>query len=192
MTHCSIKVPGFLSQSLFVVFGGLLLAQSPAAKRGPESLDVQLQWLVETPAVSGHEADLAAVIRERIHGYTAAPIILGDVIVTVGSGAPHRVIAAPMDEPGYVVSDITRDGYLRVQRLPQNGILPLFEELYSGQPVRIQSSSGSGSTAWSPGFRFTCATRIHPVPTTSTTCTSTSAPPRPTKPATPAPICWPH
>ncbi|MGA8234439.1 MAG: M20/M25/M40 family metallo-hydrolase [Candidatus Acidiferrales bacterium] len=128
--------------SLLIAFSSLLLAQSPSAKRAPESLDAQLQWLVETPAVSGHEADLAAAIRERVHGYTATTDNLGDLIVTVGSGAPHRVIAAPMDEPGYVISDITHDGYLRVQRLPQNGILPLFEELYSGQPVRIQSPSG--------------------------------------------------
>jgi len=141
--HGPIKLPVLAFATLFIAFGSLLLAQSPASKRAPESLDAQLQWLVETPAVSGHEADLAAGIRERIHGYAASTDNLGDVIVTVGSGAPHRMIAAPMDEPGYVVSDITHDGYLRVQRLPQNGILPLFEELYSGQPVRIQAPSGS-------------------------------------------------
>jgi putative aminopeptidase FrvX len=143
MSHRSLKLLASALTSLLISFGGLLLAQSPGAKHAPESLDAQLQWLVETPAVSGHEADLAAAIRERVRAYTATTDNLGDVIVTVGSGAPHRLIAAPMDEPGYVVSDITHDGYLRVQRLPQTGILPLFEELYSGQPVRIQAPSGS-------------------------------------------------
>jgi putative aminopeptidase len=138
-----LKFPVLAVLSLLIAFGTLLLAQSPAAKRAPESLDAQLQWLVETPAVSGHETELSAAIRGRLRGYATTTDNLGDVIVTIGSGAPHRVIAAPMDEPGYVISDITHDGYLRVQRLPQNGILPLFEELYSGQPVRIQSPSGS-------------------------------------------------
>jgi len=139
----SLKLPALALIALLVVSGGLLLAQSPAAKGAPESLDAQLQWLVETPAVSGYEANLAAAIRGRIHGYSAAADNLGNLIVTVGSGAPHRVIAAPMDEPGYVISDITHEGYLRVQRLPQFAVLPLFEELYSGQPVRVQSASGS-------------------------------------------------
>jgi putative aminopeptidase FrvX len=142
VSHRSPNIPVLSLISLLAAFGSQILAQSPAAKSGSESLDAQLQWLVETPAVSGHEAQLAAAIRERIHGYTAATDNLGDLIVTIGSGAPHRLIAAPMDEPGYVISDITHDGYLRVQRLPQNGILPLFEELYSGQPVRFQSPSG--------------------------------------------------
>src|SRR5262249_11288589 len=57
--------------------------------------------------------------------------------------APHRLLVAPMDEPGFVVSNITADGYLQVQRLPQTGSLPLFNELYGAQPVKIQTPQGS-------------------------------------------------
>jgi putative aminopeptidase FrvX len=39
---------------------------------------------------------------------------IGNVWVTAGSGSPQRLIVAPVDEPGYVVSEITEDGYLRV------------------------------------------------------------------------------
>ncbi|MGH9639447.1 MAG: M20/M25/M40 family metallo-hydrolase, partial [Bryobacteraceae bacterium] len=46
------------------------------------------------------------------------------------------------DAPGYVVSGITKDGYLRLQRLPQFGRLPLFNELYSAEPVRVKTASG--------------------------------------------------
>jgi putative aminopeptidase FrvX len=67
---------------------------------------------------------------------------LGDVIVTVGSGAPHRLIVTPIDEPGFVVSGITDDGYLRLQRLPQSGLPPIFNELYSAQPVRVRVAGG--------------------------------------------------
>src|SRR5262249_58668381 len=38
-----------------------------------------------------------------------------------------------------VVSGITNDGFLRLQRLPQGGWLPLFNELYSAQPVKVRA-----------------------------------------------------
>ncbi len=67
---------------------------------------------------------------------------LGDLIVTLGTGAPNRLLVAPMDEPGYVVGDITDGGYLRLQRLPRNGLPLLFNDLYSAQPVRVGTVSG--------------------------------------------------
>ena len=77
---------------------------------GPEAF-------LTTPAVSGYEQELAAEIRETLKDLSPKTDNLGNVIVTLGSGAPHRLIVTPMDEPGYVVSEITSDGYLRVQRL---------------------------------------------------------------------------
>jgi putative aminopeptidase FrvX len=47
-----------------------------------------------------------------------------------------------VDEPGYVVSQITPDGYLRLQRLPQVGNLPLFNELHSAQPMLVRGRNG--------------------------------------------------
>ena len=67
---------------------------------------------------------------------------LGDVIVTLGNGAPHRLIVTPIDEPGFVVSGITDDGYLRLQRLPRSGLPPIFNELYSAQPVKVGVADG--------------------------------------------------
>ncbi|MGB2891102.1 MAG: M20/M25/M40 family metallo-hydrolase [Candidatus Acidiferrales bacterium] len=136
--RCSI----FGFSGLFFLLAALsLCAQSDQPARAPGDIDNDLQQLVETPAVSGYEIELAHKIRDRLRGYAAETDNLGDVIVTIGSGVPHRLIVAPMDEPGFVVSGITHDGYLRVQRLPQNAILPLFEELYSARPVRIEITS---------------------------------------------------
>ncbi|MDE3180697.1 MAG: peptidase M42, partial [Acidobacteriota bacterium] len=103
---------------------------------------MDLKSFVETPAVPGHEAQLAAEIRLRLHAWSPQTDNIGDVAVTVGSGSPHRLLVAPMDEPGYVVSRIRDDGYLELQRLPQFGLLPQFNELYSAQPVEIETSSG--------------------------------------------------
>ncbi|MGD0544353.1 MAG: M20/M25/M40 family metallo-hydrolase [Candidatus Acidiferrales bacterium] len=101
-----------------------------------------MKSFVATPAVSGYENELSEKIREEISAFHPKTDNLGDIIVTIGSGAPNRLIVTPIDEPGFVVSGITDDGYLRVQRLPQSGLPPIFNELYSAQPVKIRNASG--------------------------------------------------
>ncbi|MGB9405600.1 MAG: M20/M25/M40 family metallo-hydrolase [Candidatus Acidiferrales bacterium] len=117
-------------------------AQSGSPNRVPGDISQDLREFVATPAVSGYERELAAKIQERLKSYSPQIDNLGDVIVTIGSGSPHRLLVAPMDEPGFVVSGITPDGYLRVQRLPQRGSMSLFDDLYSAQPVRIRTAQG--------------------------------------------------
>lgn len=113
----------------------------------PGSLGEDLREFVETPAVSGYEGELAEKVRAKVALLHPVVDNLGDVIVTIGSGAPHRLLVTPIDEPGFVVSAITHDGYLRLQRLPQSGLPLIFNELYSAQPVRI----GTGSGKWIDG-----------------------------------------
>jgi putative aminopeptidase len=98
--------------------------------------------LYETPAVSGYEQVLAAEIQAQLKEFSPRIDNLGDVYVTVGSGAPHRLIVTPMDEPGYVVSGVTADGFLRVQRLPQAAPNAVFDLLHSAQPVWIITHEG--------------------------------------------------
>jgi putative aminopeptidase len=119
-----------------------LAAQTTPQARVPGDLAGDLKEFVETPSVSGYENQLSEKIRAKLAAFHPAMDNLGDVIVTIGSGAPHRLIVAQIDEPGFVVSGITDDGYLRLQRLPQRGNLPLiFNELHSAQPVRIRTAS---------------------------------------------------
>src|SRR5580704_545102 len=116
-----------------------LLAQAQA---GHGNLLDELKWFVENPAPPGYEGAVADGIRSETAKLHPTTDNLGDVIVTIGSGAPHRLIVTPIDEPGFVVSQITPDGYLRLQRLPQGGLPPIFNELYSAQPVRIETAAG--------------------------------------------------
>ena len=101
-----------------------------------------LNTLVATPAISGYENELAGKIRVEFSALHPKTDNLGDVIVTIGSGSPNRLIVTSIDEPGFVVSGITDEGYLRVQRLPQSGLPPIFNELYSAQPVKIRTAAG--------------------------------------------------
>src|SRR5574340_1595269 len=115
-------------------------AQYAAAQKN----SVQPAWAgrLATPSVSGYEAALSDEIRKNLRDFAPKTDNLGNVSVTLGSGAPHRLIATPIDEPGYVVSGITADGFLRVQRLPQRPPNPVFDTLHFAQPVVIQTKSG--------------------------------------------------
>jgi putative aminopeptidase FrvX len=107
----------------------------------------ELAPLVDTPGISGYEAEVSKVISKRLAALHPVTDNMGNVFVTMGSGSPNRLIVTPIDEPGFVVSEITADGYLRVQRLPQFGLPPVFNELYAAQPVKI----GTGEGKWIDG-----------------------------------------
>jgi putative aminopeptidase FrvX len=95
-------------------------------------------------AVSGYEQPLSAAIARQLAGQGLHPRTdnMDDVWVTVGSGAPRRLIVAAIDSPGYVVSGIDAEGYLRVQRLPQREPDPVFDTLQFAQPVYVVTPKG--------------------------------------------------
>jgi hypothetical protein len=129
------------------VFAGWVLIVWPAAAQAQQapaarSLQENLAEFVAAPAVSGYEGQLGDRIRMRIAGSRSTADNLGDVLVTIGSGSPRRLIVTPIDEPGFVTSNIADDGYIRVQRLPQFGLPPILNELSSAQPVRVRTGSG--------------------------------------------------
>ena len=132
-------------------------AQTASQPRVPGDLASDLKEFVETPSVSGYEDQLSEKIRAKLAAFHPVVDNLGDVIVTIGSGAPHRLIVTPIDEPGFVVSGITPDGYLRLQRLPQSGLPPIFDELYSAQPVKIRTASGK----WIDGVVAGISVHLH-------------------------------
>ena len=142
----------------FLLFVSLLHVAVPA---GAQTLPEDLAKFVETPAVPGYEQALAAEIRSRLKNYSLQTDNLGNLYVRLGSpeaSGPHRLIVAAMDEPGYVVSGITAEGYLRVQRLPQQAPHPLFDLLHAAQPVVIHTRKGK----WVPGVFAGLSTHLQP------------------------------
>lgn len=98
--------------------------------------------LEQIPAVSGYEQPLIEEIRNQLHSLSPKTDNLGNLWVSFGSGSPHRLLVTPVDEPGYVVSDITPNGFLRVQRLPQAAPNPVFDTLHFAQPIWVMTRSG--------------------------------------------------
>jgi putative aminopeptidase len=143
---------------LFSIFCIPSAAQTQnAPTKIPGDLASDLKDFVETPSVSGYENQLSEKIRAKLAAFHPVVDNLGDVVVTIGSGSPHRLIVTPIDEPGFVVSGITDDGYLRLQRLPQSGLPPIFNALYSAQPVKIRTTSGK----WIDGVVAGISVHLH-------------------------------
>ncbi|HVH50091.1 MAG TPA: M20/M25/M40 family metallo-hydrolase [Candidatus Bathyarchaeia archaeon] len=124
-----------LASVALLIFSQVAISQTASKRK--TSVDPALPI-----AVSGHEERLTAAIHERVKALGPKTDNLGNVYVTMGKGAPHKLISVAMDEPGYVVSGITEEGYLRVQRLPQAAVTPVFDVLNFAQPVWVFTRGG--------------------------------------------------
>lgn len=66
----------------------------------------------------------------------------GNLLLRRGEGRPRRVVACGLDHPGYVVSAITEQGYLRLHRSGNARVHPLWDQSHQAQQVVIHSASG--------------------------------------------------
>ncbi len=105
-----------------------------------------LEALARLSAASGYEAPVLAYLQERVGGRQEVDNT-GSLTATFGEGKPHTLLIAGMDEPGYVVSGITPEGYLRVQRLSSTPPHHRFEDFFVAQPVRVTTAAGKALNA---------------------------------------------
>lgn len=127
----------------FLVAG---LASAVGAQKEASPVE-RLVWLSRVPGVSGHEAEIRkAVVSLLPKTLQAETDSLGNLLVRIGSGAPRTLVVAPLDEPGYVVSGITEEGFLRLHRHTTGLAHSLAHEYHLGQPVLIQTGSGDSVT----------------------------------------------
>ena len=118
----------------------VLRAQDSAAVAAPASLDAIASWIA-LPASPGRErAATDAIVRAEPGWHRDA---IGNLVLQRGRGRPRRVIACGLDEAGYAVSDITSDGYLRVQYAGNARRHPLWDQFHEGQRMRILTSRGA-------------------------------------------------
>ncbi len=104
------------------------------------TLEDEVHAFLQVPAVSGREDAAADFIAGRVPGTERDA--LGNGVLTVGSGEPRRLIACALDEPGFIVSAIREDGYLRVVPAGANLTGALWTQSFEGQTVVIGGSSG--------------------------------------------------
>jgi putative aminopeptidase len=90
-------------------------------------------------APPGHESASAALLARSLRGWTADAN--GNLLKRVGSGTPKRVVACAMDVPGYVVSQITDKGYLRL-RFSGGAQHQLWHQFHEAQRVAVLTARG--------------------------------------------------
>jgi putative aminopeptidase len=101
----------------------------------------RLRALVGTPGIAGFEGEVRA--RLSLPGWLATRVDeAGNLIATAGSGSPHVLVVASLDEDGFFVSGITEEGYLRLQRVSTGTTNRLFDQSQVGQPVFITTTQG--------------------------------------------------
>ncbi|PYO41664.1 MAG: hypothetical protein DMD33_13235 [Gemmatimonadetes bacterium] len=71
----------------------------------------------------------------------------GNITLTLGQGAPKRLLTCPLDEVGYVVGNILPDGYLLLRRVGGGGgarlAYQLFDQQLEGERVTVFGARGA-------------------------------------------------
>ena len=91
--------------------------------------------LSSIPAVTGYEQALVDTLLRLLPG--ARRDRAGNAVLVLGQGNPKRLLACPLDEPGYVVGHVREDGYLTLRRSPGK-VGPLFDQQLEGHRVTVQ------------------------------------------------------
>ncbi|HTR20880.1 MAG TPA: hypothetical protein VMH88_08510 [Gemmatimonadales bacterium] len=65
----------------------------------------------------------------------------GNVVMTLGRGTPKRLLSCPLDEMGWVVGNVTDDGYLTLRRVGR-ARSPLFDQQLEGHRVTLFGRRG--------------------------------------------------
>src|SRR5215204_7274554 len=90
----------------------LLLASSSAAQNGGDSAAALRGWIA-LDAPPGWEHVATDSIMRAMPAWKRD--VLRNLVLRKGSGSPRRVIACPLDRPGFSVTEITDDGYVRLR-----------------------------------------------------------------------------
>jgi putative aminopeptidase FrvX len=128
---------------LTILMTAALVAARPSAQTQAPPAEPALEALASWTAVdaaTGYERRTTPVLAAALGGWTADEF--GNVVTTVGTGTPHRVVACALDRPSYAISQITGDGYLRVHRIGRGSRHPLWDQQFEAQQVRVLTAAG--------------------------------------------------
>ena len=107
------------------------------ALQHPDSLAIRLSAMT---AVTGYEQAMTDSLLALLPGSTRDRI--GNVTLTLGRGTPKRLIVCSLDEVGYVVGNITDDGYLLLRRVGVSRTNALFDQQLEGHRVTVFGRRG--------------------------------------------------
>lgn len=118
----------------------LLLASNVLAQNGPGA-DVVLPTWMQLDAPPGHEHFATDEILKADANWKRDA--LGNLVLRKGSGSPRRVVACSLDRPGFAVTEITEDGYLRLREVGAGRQHQLWVQFHEGQRIRVLTRAGA-------------------------------------------------
>lgn len=131
MTHRSVRTSGFAAALVCIV-----------AAAGAADLKTLTKELFAVPSTTGNEEMLAAKVRGLLPGGVAIEEAgLGTIAVRLAGAPGPTLILAALDGYGHMVSGITPEGYLTVDR-PVPPPHARFDAFLLGQPVIISTAKG--------------------------------------------------
>jgi len=115
-----------------------LLVLVSLSLQNPEGLAERFAGMT---AVTGYEQAMTDTLLALLPGSTRDRI--GNVTLTLGRGAPKRLVSCSLDEIGYAVGNITDKGYLTLRRVGGGPRLyALFDQQIEGQRVTLFGRRG--------------------------------------------------
>ncbi|MEM1203827.1 MAG: M20/M25/M40 family metallo-hydrolase [Acidobacteriota bacterium] len=118
----------------------LLLDPTVAFAASSPALEDEILALARVPSVVGREDAAADFVRQRLDGLDVRQDAAGNLVLTLGTGEPRRLFSAPLDEPGYVVSRVEDDGYLRLTPVPDSARGALAHQSLEGHKVTVSTA----------------------------------------------------
>jgi putative aminopeptidase len=130
-------VLAYLAWATLLVF---VSAAHLAAQNGSETPTALYRWLA-LDAPPGWEHLATDTIQKAMPGWKRDT--LGNLVLRKGSGSPKRVIACGIDRPGFAVTEITDDGYLRLREAGGGRQHPLWVQFHEGQRIKVLTRAGA-------------------------------------------------
>jgi putative aminopeptidase FrvX len=106
-----------------------------------QTVDPLAERFAAMTAVTGYEQAMADSLVALLPG--SARDRAGNVTLTLGRGAPRRLVSCPLDEVGYVVGNVMDDGYLTLRRVGARVAYPIFDQQLEGQRVTLFGRLGA-------------------------------------------------
>ena len=136
-----VVIAALLAATAVGTVAGVEGARGVASSASDAGLGPELEAFLRVPAVAGREGQAAEFLAARLAGLPVRTDALGNLVLRLGGGEPRRLVVCPLDEPGFAVSRIEPDGYLRLAAVgPALG--PLWEQAHAGQVVTIGGARG--------------------------------------------------
>lgn len=128
-----------VDRRLFFLTAAVVFLTASLSAQTADSLAIRFSGMT---AVTGYEQALSDSLLSLLPG--SARDRIGNVTLVMGRGSPRRLVYCGIDETGYVVGNITDDGYLTLRRVGGGlRLAPLFDQQIEGHRVTVFGRRGA-------------------------------------------------